>query len=456
MNGWNEDNYLEELVLLLGRRAAPEPCPESEALRTAGKEGAPQEILRGATVAHVAQCPSCNDLQRRLYAFDDPMPIEQPTEWEKTERRLDSWLERFLESRVAVDQPGSQAKESDFGRWWKRPATWQTRWALVSATAIALVIGSFVAGRLSAPQSGRSTSEATSHGRPGSAPEAAVADTRRPARRREPESQSAQAASQNQPLVRGGTAIASRATGRTRPSPVPAAAPPEGTGAADTPGLSRSAPSNSQTAQSSPPPVPRPDKAVESAATPSPSAPGARETAQVIRPAATASDGSEPRRTPSAGLTMPSAAKPVMVSRGGPVASAAIPHHSITPLGPRTIQLGAGTRVWITLKAVLPRADGVSEFRGVVLLPVTQSGAVLFGRDTEVAGTVTVRNGKRLVKILEFVSAGSHYRLGSASGDADLRVLGDGEAVEFDSGRVLETWMVSVSTYERVPAGPAR
>jgi hypothetical protein len=91
-----------------------------------------------------------------------------------------------------------------------------------------------------------------------------------------------------------------------------------------------------------------------------------------------------------------------------------------------------------------------------VLLPVTQSGAVLFGRDTEVAGTVTVRNGKRLVKILEFVSAGSHYRLGSASGDADLRVLGDGEAVEFDSGRVLETWMVSVSTYERVPAGPAR
>jgi hypothetical protein len=92
----------------------------------------------------------------------------------------------------------------------------------------------------------------------------------------------------------------------------------------------------------------------------------------------------------------------------------------------------------------------------VVLLPVAQSGATLLGRDTEVAGTLTVRNGKKLVKILEFVSAGSHYKLGNARGDADLRVLGAGEAVEFDAGRVLETWMVSVSTYERVPGGPSR
>jgi hypothetical protein len=119
------------------------------------------------------------------------------------------------------------------------------------------------------------------------------------------------------------------------------------------------------------------------------------------------------------------------------------------------IQIDAGTRVWITLKTVTVRTDGASDFRGVVLLPVTQSGTVLFGRDAEVVGTMTVRNGKKLVQIMEFVSQGSLYRLVSASGDADLRVLGAGEAVEFDAGKVLETWMLSASKYERASAKPS-
>ncbi len=119
---------------------------------------------------------------------------------------------------------------------------------------------------------------------------------------------------------------------------------------------------------------------------------------------------------------------------------------------PPVIRLDAGSRVWITLKFVRQRADGVSEFQGVVLLPVTQSGAVLLGRNTEVSGTMTVRNGKRSVQILEFLSPGAHYKLRSASGEADLRLLGAGAVVEFDAGRVLETWMASVSTHEKLPA----
>jgi hypothetical protein len=116
------------------------------------------------------------------------------------------------------------------------------------------------------------------------------------------------------------------------------------------------------------------------------------------------------------------------------------------------IRLDAGTRVWIALRSVRPRADGASEFRGVVLLPVTQSGAVLLSRNTEVSGTMTVRNGKKSVRILEFLSTGAHYRLRSASGEADVRLLGAGEAVEFDAGRVVETWMASASTYEKLSA----
>jgi hypothetical protein len=62
---------------------------------------------------------------------------------------------------------------------------------------------------------------------------------------------------------------------------------------------------------------------------------------------------------------------------------------------------------------------------------------------------MTVSNGKRSVQILEFLSAGARYRLRGASGEAHLRLLGAGEVVQFDAGRVLETWMSVVSTYEK-------
>jgi hypothetical protein len=62
---------------------------------------------------------------------------------------------------------------------------------------------------------------------------------------------------------------------------------------------------------------------------------------------------------------------------------------------------------------------------------------------------VTVRNGKRSVQILEFLTPGAHYRLRGASGEANLRLPGAGEAVEFDTGRVLEAWMAAISTYEK-------
>jgi hypothetical protein len=116
---------------------------------------------------------------------------------------------------------------------------------------------------------------------------------------------------------------------------------------------------------------------------------------------------------------------------------------------PPLIRLDAGTRVWITLKSIHPRADGVSEFRGLVLLPVTQSGVTLLGRNTEVSGTMTVSNGKRSVQIREFLTVGARYRLRGATGEANLRLLGAGEVVQFDAGRVLETWMAVVSTYDK-------
>jgi hypothetical protein len=76
---------------------------------------------------------------------------------------------------------------------------------------------------------------------------------------------------------------------------------------------------------------------------------------------------------------------------------------------------------------------------------------MLLGRSTKVSGTTTIRNGKRSVQILEFLSTGAHYKLRRASGHADLRLLGAGEVVEFDTGKVLETWMTVASTYIKLP-----
>jgi hypothetical protein len=65
---------------------------------------------------------------------------------------------------------------------------------------------------------------------------------------------------------------------------------------------------------------------------------------------------------------------------------------------------------------------------------------------------MTVGNGKRSVQILEFLLAGAHYRLKGASGEANLR-LGAGRVVQFDAGRVVETWMAATSTYEKQSGG---
>jgi hypothetical protein len=138
--------------------------------------------------------------------------------------------------------------------------------------------------------------------------------------------------------------------------------------------------------------------------------------------------------------------------RGAAAASEARVEHPPTVPAPPLIRLDAGTRVWISLKSVQTLADGVSEFRGVVLLPVTQSGVVLLGRNAEVAGAMTVKNGKRSVQIREFLSARAHYRLRNSGGEANLRLLGASEVVEFDAGKVLETWMATESTYEKLPS----
>jgi hypothetical protein len=125
------------------------------------------------------------------------------------------------------------------------------------------------------------------------------------------------------------------------------------------------------------------------------------------------------------------------------------------PPPPASVRIDAGTRVWILLKSTNPQNNGGFEFRGVVLLPVTHDGGVVLDQQAEVFGIGRVDQGRTSVRIMEFVWRGARYRLRGPSG-ATAKESGAGPVVEFNAGQVLETWLASVSTYEKVPGDAAR
>ena len=405
---------------------------------------------------HASGCPDCRDLQQRMERFDAPMiSDDNDADWKQTEKRLDNWLESFLASDAAVHHERDRVRVSRLRLFWTRLTGQgvfrQLRWALVPVATLALVICSFVAGRVSVHRAPQVTAEVQRVPVTIIPPRAVVEQS---ASETEPtgKSQGPRTAQTRLKPEEGGS-IASSAPRRIGPSAVSPNAPHDGTRPTDTAVLALPAPSNPEKTQASSPPEPLQAPPGESASvtptSPSGRSTGAVETAASARPCITCLRVSSAR--PNGAVQTPKASVVAAPSVGpaGPGAPEATAGHSQTIPAPPVIRLDAGTRVWITLRSVRPRADGVSEFRGVVLLPVTQSGATLLGRNTEVSGTMTVTNGKRSVQILEFLSAGAHYRLSGATGEANLRLLGAGEVVQFDAGRVLETWMATVSTYEK-------
>ena len=440
-------------MLPLRRGLAADPCPQVEALRAVADSEA-SENLKKAIAAHTAECPTCRDLQQRLQAFDAPRLTGQEAEWERTEGRLESWLKGFLASEGAVYKVDRRTRESHPRLWWKRlttlPVGWRMRWVLVPAATIAVVICSFLVGRLSAPRSRQLTADATSYGSssPNPAPAGAVAEARIPETGPDREPLFSQGAHRTRPNPARDAAVASNA-----PTPITsaAAAPSQNLRETGSAVLAPPAQGKSEEARAPAPPPP-PQGPTGTLATGSSYVPAGRtvETAE-------ASASARPTRPTGAGSMFskqltPAGMRSAVFARGATSAPATSSGHPTPITAPPVMMLDAGTRVWISLKSVQTLADGVSEFRGVVLLPVTQSGAVLLGRNAEVAGAMTVKNGKRSVQIREFLSAGAQYRLRSSGGEANLRLLGAGEVVEFDAGKVLETWMATESTYEKLPA----
>jgi len=449
MTGWNEDNFLEKISQLLGRRSGTAPCPEAAAF-LAASDGDTSGVLKKAMAEHASGCPDCGDLQQRMERFDAPMVTDHDAEWKQTEKRLDNWLESFLASEVAIHREPSRIRTSRIGPFWARltepNALRRWRWALVPALALALVIGSFVAGRVSVRRAPQVTAEVQRLPVTIIPPRTVVEQS---ASEKEPTGKSEGPETAQIPAkpAEGGTVASSAPRRIGSPSAAPTA-PQGGVHPTETAVLAPPTPSNPEKIPMSSPPEPLQGPPGESA-TISPPVRGGRavETAETSG-SAPSTGAAGPRVLPSSRATA-AGLRSTVASRGVAHAPEAREEHPPAVPAPAVIRLDAGTRVWITLKSIHPRADGVSEFRGLVLLPVTQSGATLLGRNAEVSGTMTVSNGKRSVQILEFLSAGARYRLRGASGEANLRLLGAGPVVQFDAGRVLETWMAVVCTYEK-------
>ena len=451
MTGWNEDNFIERIIPLLGRRFGAAACPEAAAF-LAASNGETSGVLRKAMAEHASGCPDCRDLQQRMERFDAPMVTGHDAERQQTEKRLDNWLESFLAADAAFHREHDRVRPSRLRLCWTklmRPSVVQQwRWALVSAVTLALVICSFLAGRVSVRRSPPLTAEVKGLPATTIPPQTVVAQR---ASERDPTGESQVSRTpQTPPKPAEGGAIA---RGRITPSPGSSTAPGDGARPTETAVLAPPVSINPERAPISSPPEPLQASPGNSAPT-FPSARGDRaaQTAEASGSAASIRPvvpGVLPSRQ-----AVPSGMTAVTISRGVPPAPEARAAPSLAIPAPAVIRLDAGTRVWIALRSIRTQADGVSEFRGVLLLPVTQSGATLLGRNTEVSGTVTARDGKRSVQILEFLSAGAHYRLRGASGEANLRLLGAGEVVQFDAGRVLETWMAAVSTYDKLGGEP--
>jgi hypothetical protein len=105
----------------------------------------------------------------------------------------------------------------------------------------------------------------------------------------------------------------------------------------------------------------------------------------------------------------------------------------------------------VFLSAVDRKSAGQFEFRGKVLLPVTQGSVLVLGRDVEVYGFGGVSQSGTSVRITELIWGGAHYGLSGEMSTMNGRAAGTGGAVEFDAGHVLELWLASASVYERAP-----
>jgi hypothetical protein len=453
MTAWNEDNFLEKL-LALARQASSaerEPCPDAEVL-CAVLEGEAPAPLRQLVLEHVRHCPDCAFLQSRLLNFAAGASPEPEAVWGETQKRLDNWLEGFLRSKTAgfrAPQPTSVPHTSP--RWESLWSFFNSRklvWGLGMVAFAALIGDAILVLELRRGQPGHAQMAAQS-----AAPQSQAANLQ----------PSTPAPSAVEPS-RGGEIEAGRASegvkshpeGTTEESQKPlqgqavpqvgehpaAAAPYEAARTNPPPraGRPRSIPQlpnphNPTVAQSAPPSLVIPEDR-------QPSTLNAQATPPPPNPASTPLPG--PRATP--GETAPHRSLNSAFSMS---LARATGRPAIATTSPTSLQFDPSAHLMVALSSAKRLPNGSFEFRGSLLLPVSQAGAAPLDLGTEVVGAGETREGTTSLAVMEFVVNGARYILKEGSGAMKAQTPGTGGAVQFERSQVLEMWPISPLVYAR-------
>ena len=407
MNSFNENDFLERLMPHLQQEVnlAPSRCPDADTI-CAIADGEASEWIRGVFAEHLTQCPRCSELYKRVRAVDSSSIAEQDIDWTSVEKRLGNWFEAFIASKASVQrQQSNMSLRSRRNKFWEVVTAWRIPLAVSFAGVLVLVAAGLlfrrppVASQQTAAQTilpphpvASSAQQTSTPAKPSAIPNTPLAAKGSTS----PEDLGVQRGTISDRLTELGPAIAPEVASRTSSFPID----------------------------------------------PRSQAPAAASTGE-NRTVADAQQRTQSRAGTKAAALVSQYPRPAPNTKLGISAGAALKL-------PASFQLESGTRLWISLRTIDRHSDGHFTFAGTLLLPVTQAKSIRLDQRTEIEGAGSVSQKKVSVVIAKLIVQGVPYAVANAPVEPHSSGAG-GNAVQFDSGQVLEMWLASTSVFARVP-----
>ena len=423
MNTWSEVNFLERLLppTQLKSSAKKDPCPEDELL-VAFSENRLRGFVWDAVAEHLTRCGECAELQQRLVKFSSAGVTADQAEWGQTEKRLENWMDAFLQTHATDLIVGEPAKPA-LAIADRLPATgapsWKFRWAWSAVAGLAAVACAVVALEFVPALLHRGEPQVTVQD-PASADPKVAQQSGAPAG---PVANASASRATNSPATAGPVAASVAqprkpsqkigSTERLSASPSPARKDAANRDGAQLASMREDTAVRDEKPQANPA-----DAALNTATH------AASQLASAVGAVITSASGE----------TQPNHDGSRAVAASG--TSSAATHSGL----PSTISLLENTPIRIQLTSGSIPSDGSFEFRGTLLEPAIPVVGLVLGRGTEIRGVGTVQNGEISVVISEVIIRGVRYPLKAGSGAAKAVRVGSGDAlqVSFDQGSVYE------------------
>jgi hypothetical protein len=418
MSDWGEENFLEKLAHSSAKYGVAGLCPEAEILCASAEPGGTGPISAKLS-HHLESCPVCSDLRRRLFLFEQSLGFGLDAEAKEAEKRLDSWMKGFLVSQslnARVPPVESTPKIITYPSAPKPRPFLKMQWALAAAAIVTITVGVvYIRRSIVALTPATEVAQARQ--------DQAAAVPAAPDAHISPEAVSVEPARPETHALRNSLEP------KRRKAESPANTE---TGPASQPEIATATEQPTQSADETAPPV----------VTETP-------TVAESEPGSTASTAVRPIVPPARASFSPGSPAPSAAKAGTGCANCMVTatRSAPPPVAPARLQIAAGTRIWISVESTAPQNDGQFRFEGTLLLPVTASNAVLLEKGTSVFGLGTADEKQIVFQITGFVFRGSTYNSTADPGAIALKPAGSGRVVEFQSGKVAEMWLDSLSTF---------